>query len=487
MADPQTPPSPNQNPQLQFPQTAIPKNPLPGQNPFAAANPGYGVSIAGQNNPETLFPPVPKDVLPIVIGDSGTFRYGGFFHEEYDSAWQDMQNRVDTAEEMRRGDGRCSQALKAIKVPFLSANYDITIDSDDPEDKEICQFCKDNIFSMERGWKEFLREALTYFDFGVSVFEIIWEFKNGQFFIKDLAPRIQHSILRWKLMDGTRGIVQILRTDEVKNYYVEIPINKCVVFTNDMEGDDITGMSILRSAYKHFYLKNNLYNIAAISAERYGVGTPVLTMPGSAGDQDISKSIDIIKNLRSNEQSYVVLPNKDWTIQILTPQGRSTAGEDIKDQIQHHDQMILASILASFLGLATDKETGSYALAQDAHGFFLSYAQDRVNYFADAFTTQIIKKLVNLNFGKRKIYPKLSISHVGEINKADMATWIKVLTDSGFVVPNLKMKEFINNNFDLPKFTDEEKELMEAEEARQQVSQINIQPKKNVDEIGANN
>ncbi len=448
----------------------LPPNTFPGQLPFATKNPNDNSPGVTSNDQAALYPPVPEQLLPIVIGDSGTMRYGGFFHEDYEDKWADNFERVEIVEQMRRGDATVAQLLKACKAPILAAEWDIKIESDDPRQQEINDFVKENIFGMKRTWKNFLRQALTYLDFGFSVFEIIWEQKDGKFWIKDLAPRIQHSILRWKLSDGSRGVVQILRTDEALNYYAEIPINKCVVFTNDMEGDDITGIPLLRYAFKHWFLKNNLYQIAAISAERFGIGIPVFKMPVGAGPQDQKAAESLAANIRASEISNIVIPNT-WDIQILVPAGRSTAGEDIKDQIEHHDRMILNAGLAGFLGLGTT-DTGSFALEKGHEGFFLTHVEDRVSYLAEEYTNQVIKRLVDLNFGEQEIYPKLCYTHVGKEDKTAMATWIKALVDSGMLKPDPDTMEWVRDNFKIVPFSEEQKAMMEADEIDAQIAAL---------------
>ena len=156
-----------------------------------------------------------------VFGDSGTQRWSGFFYEEPNAIMRD-QSRVQILEEMRRTDGAVKAALNAIKTPILATDWRI-----EGEDEKIVQFVEDNLFHMKRSWKEFLREALCFFDFGHYVFEIIWDVRDSNVVIIDLAPRIPHSIFRWKMSNGQPGITQLIRTDDFTKPYAEIPIANC--------------------------------------------------------------------------------------------------------------------------------------------------------------------------------------------------------------------------------------------------------------------
>lgn len=100
--------------------------------------------------------------------------------------------------------------------------------------------------------------------------------------------------------------------------YREIPWGKIILFSFDKEGNNFEGTSILRSTYKHFYYKDLLYKIESISAERYGVGTPVASVKSSMNEKNKDKVVEFLKNVRSNEQSYGVHTD-DAVVSILTP------------------------------------------------------------------------------------------------------------------------------------------------------------------------
>jgi hypothetical protein len=128
-----------------------------------------------------------------------------------------------------------------------------------------------------------------------------------------------------------------------------------LVFTNDKEGSNFEGVSVLRSAYKHWYYKDNLYRIDGIAAERHAVGIPKFKMPASA-DKDSKDNIDSMgQRLYAQEQQYVRLADGyDMTIEGLTGTIR-----DIMQSIQHHDRKIAEAVLADFIDLgAGDRAAG---------------------------------------------------------------------------------------------------------------------------------
>lgn len=418
-----------------------------------------GVIESSNNTSQTIIKNLTK-----TFGDSGTQRYSGFFLEEPNSQWRDEQ-RVDIVEEMRRSDGAIKAVLNAIKAPMLAAEWYI-----EAQDEKMKKFVDDNLFHMKRTWKDFQREAFSYMDFGHYCFELIFEKnKQGGFTLSDLAPRIPRSILKWEISDGKPGITQILRTNdsEIEGSMAEIPLSKLLVLTNDKEGDDITGQSILRAAYKHYKYKDILYRIQGIAAERWGVGIPVVILPSNYSTEEGAKAEEMARNMKSNEKAYIILP-KDWEVKILTPTG-NPEGTSIESAIQHHSTQILMSVLASFLGLGSGN-TGSFALSKDQSSFFIKHVEDKCNYFCEQITEQVIKRLVYINFGKDVEVPRLRFQPLGDINFQEMSTVLKNLSDTGFIDPqNTNMKEFTRKMFKLPEMTEEEKQ---AEEERQQEEEL---------------
>ena len=95
---------------------------------------------------------------------------------------------------------------------------------------------------------------------------------------------------------------------------VSIPASKLLVFTNDKEWDNYEWVSILRSAYKHWFYKDNFYKFDSIRQERLSVGIPVMYTPWALWDEDKANVEKIVSNIRTTSQTGIVMPWKkeDW-------------------------------------------------------------------------------------------------------------------------------------------------------------------------------
>lgn len=121
------------------------------------------------------------------------------------------------------------------------------------------------------------------------------------------------------------------------------------MFSYRREGDNYEGISALRSAYKHWYIKDKLYKFDAVKQERQSIGLPVIKLPESATAADKADAKLIVQNVRANEKSGVVLPGPGREIEMLDMGSSGTS--DLFESIKHHNREIAKNILAQFLEL----------------------------------------------------------------------------------------------------------------------------------------
>src|SRR5258706_538376 len=132
---------------------------------------------------------------------------------------------------------------------------------------------------------------------------------DGKIVLKKLAPRHPLDIMQWDY-DITGGPNGIIMDPTQANGFEStfIPIEKLVTFVLEQEAGDMRGISILRSAYKHYYYKDTLYKIDAIQKERHGIGVPIIKLPLGYTATDRALADDLGRNLRTNELAHITVP-----------------------------------------------------------------------------------------------------------------------------------------------------------------------------------
>ena len=381
------------------------------------------------------------------IGASGTTNFQGIIDtDEYVTVLEGTQ-LYTTIDKMRWSDASVQAALLMCELPIRSAEWDIVAASDTPEDEEIADFVKENLFNgLVIPWEDTLRQILLMHPYGCMVFEVVYELKqDGKIGWRKWAPRLPKTIQRWYVNKNGEltGVQQRAYKD---NNFIEVDIlsEKLMVFVNRREGDNYLGTSLLRQAYKHWFFRDKYYKIDAVAQERLGIGIPVITLPVGYSDDDYNDAENVGKNLRGNEKSYVV-KKTGWEVEMMDMKNNTLRSP--MDMLEHHTREILKSVLAQFIDLGSTSK-GSFALSQDQSQIFLSSLDASAKIIEDVINDEI-KKLVDYNWTVED-YPKLTHSDLGIKNVQELSNAIQSLTMAGAITPDVGMEEYLRRVLKLP-------------------------------------
>lgn len=421
--------------------------------------------------------PETKDILMNEFGASGTKKLGGFISEEYNHqlAWTQGLKKYD---EMRKSDAQVFATLLAMELPIRATLWGIEPGSTEQKDGEyittdedylIANFIEKCIFDkMDHTFDDFLRQALTMLPFWFSLFEKVYKFEGDKIIIKKLAQRLPWSVQKWLTAEGLPWVQQTLPTPEANGTSMpSIPNSKLIRFTYRQEGDNYQGTSVLRSSYKHWYIKDTLYKLDAVKHERQSIGIPVITMPkGGDSDKNVQEAELIAENLRSTEQTYVILPSEDWKFEFADLKAGTTS--KMEESIIHHNAQISKNILAQFLELGSEGKGGSYALSEDQSDLFLLSLSALAKQLSETLNRNLIKELVDLNFtlNEKQSYPKLKFNKLGDVDYGKLANALATVTGAGIVKPDADLEDYMRVVFDLPKKIKEDQEKEEKIEEK---------------------
>lgn len=380
-------------------------------------------------------------------------------------------------DEMRRSDAMVRATIEMVRRPIMAASWRVPpVDQDDSLEVEIANFVTEALENrMARPFSQLLSEILLFPFFGFYYFEKVFKIEDGKIWWDKWASRIPTAHYRWEIQaeDGSiqPGVTQQLPYSPYKDgkwgdTQPKIPMDKLILFVYQQEGDNYDGYPILRTAWRSYYTKDILYKIQAIRAER-GSGILVVGLPDSHGDTDQADAEEMCRNFKSVEQTFIIKPNKEWEIELMTA-GISDKTSDIADSIKHHNEMIAMNILGQFVLLGSGGAGGSYALSRDQSDFFTLGLAEITRQAAAVINKQAIEELVTLNYGKREKYPKLVFDQIGQIDYAEMSNALSTLASAGLVDVDDNMKIWVRKSFGLPELTPEE---LEAQAEKDEVDE----------------
>lgn len=403
-----------------------------------------------------------KGELTKEIGRSGIELSGGQYQrptmssvilsDDYLTDWN-----CDLVDRMLRGDGQVAAIWRAITLLLQGADWYVQPASASARDKKVAAFVEENLWPL---WPDFLRQALLHLPYGFMLFEPVYKIDGKRVYWDRLAPRMPWTVDRWVVKNGKLAeVVQYAQDPETEIYrYYPIPARKIMRFTHDQQGSNFEGMSVLRAAYKHFKIKDALYKIAAISAERWGVGTVIGSLPQHISDPDSRTEFkNILKNLRSNEVGHIVLPpgsDIESCIKILTPEGGHPMLEHILGMVRHHDVLIARTVLAEFLSLG-ETNFGSRSVSRDQLDLFFASIESVAAYVAHVVMfghpdeCRGLTDLVQMNFGDVPV-PRLAWDKLRKQDMAQLANALAQLVQVGAVTPTEELDSWARSVIGAP-------------------------------------
>jgi hypothetical protein len=373
------------------------------------------------------------------LGNTGNSTWNLFMREEYNAELREL-NGLRKYDRMRRSDASVRSALRLIKTPILSARWFIQPASESAGDRMVADHVQKCLTKyMTISWTQILWEALLMVDFGYYMFEKVYAIEDGLAIWQKFAPRHPLDVTGWK-WDTNGGPVGAQFYDTTGDDGVFIPIKKLAVFTFDREAGDLRGLSALRSAYKHWYFKENLYKIDAIQKERHGVGVPVIKLPPGFTPTDKAIAHELGRNLRSNEKAHVVLP-PFWEVMFAKLEGQHV---DALESASHHSNMIFQNILGEFA-------INDGASNPEQFELFLKSTRYIAEIVRDVFNKYCIPQLVDMNWDVDE-YPELRVRRIGDTQDWRMISFaLRNLIGAQVIKPDDRLDEWARDEMDLPR------------------------------------
>jgi hypothetical protein len=399
-----------------------------------------------------------------VTSSTGTEIFGGEFFEEY---LQEIRGNewAKIADRMRRSSDQVNMLLTLIKTPIINATWEIESPDESEISNEIKEFLEFALFD-NIDFEQFIQEALTFYEFGHSVFEVVYtplinHAKHSNTIIpKKFSFISPKTIEEWRLNnDGSiNHIRQMVDGDLSRD--VRIEADNLMVMSINKEGSNYEGRSLLRPIYGNWKRKQNFLKILAIGIERSSLGVPVGITAQSAGSKARDTLQKILNAVTTHQRSSIVVPHgtdvKNFSI--------SFDAEKVEKVIEAERRGMSQSFLAGFMELGTNSGgTGSYALSSNLSNIFFSSLDTPANIIAKKLNG-IIKDLIDFNYGKQELYHKIRVSNISDKLGKEFVENLTMLTQSGYVSATDTMKEYLRKKFNLPESDlEEEENILETE------------------------
>ena len=336
-----------------------------------------------------------------------------------------------------RQDDQVKAALAFKKLSCLASGWEVAppeVEKDDPED-EISKFVEHTLKNVKGTLSEVVYNVMSALDYGYSVSEIVWQINEAG---------------EWKNMIGVRAIktrqphMLDFETDEFGNIKPDgivqtvpgmsikyLPVTKFLVFTHQKEFDNWYGRSDLEAAYRSYWIKENSYRWLSMLLERFGI-PPIFALynPNKMTQQQITALVNVVQKIQAATAGALPRPSAE-DLELWSPELAGQTERVFIPAIEMFNKDIARALLMpDLLGATSDQGVGSLARAQVHFDVFMLMVDFLRTQIADnVINEQLVKPLVDLNYGPQDIYPQFKFLPFTDEVKAELLnTWQAMIT-----------------------------------------------------------
>ena len=425
------------------------------------------------------------------IGSSGLRAYGGrVVGDEFLPQLQGA-NAIRTFTEMRDNDPVVGGAMFAIEMLLRNTKLHAVAPNGQRGGAydEAVQFAESLLDDMSTSWADTVAEILTMLTYGWAAFELVLKKReglngkdpsknaDGLFGIKKMAPRSQDTLLRWEFDEQgeVTSMVQMapkfipnvagsVSGNAVITQQVTIPAEKLILFRTTARKNSPEGRSVLRNAYRPWFLKKRLEDGEAIGIYRNLAGLPVARIPAQFMDPNASPEEQavyasfqkLVRDTVMDEQAGIILPStrdkdtKELLFDFELLASPATNKVEARSAINDYDKRIAMTVLADFIMLGTTS-AGSFALSVNKTDVFTTALTAWSYMIAETLNRRFLPVVWAANGLDPALMPEYQPSPVAQMDMAAIAALITAMASAGApLFPNIELENFLLSAAGLP-------------------------------------
>lgn len=356
--------------------------------------------------------------------------------------------KFDVYGEMSKTDPSIKGLLMFLLLPVRSAAWGLEPKDDSPVARAVRDMVAWNLGlegkdgELDLSWDELLQQgAGQILKMGPCLEELVWDDVRSW---RD-ADGDEHLVrpLRRLMLLPARSILKVNRdrgrvvSVEQERQSTPVPGDKLSYMVFEREENHWDGVSVLRPAWGAWKMKKALMIAAGIGWDRFASGLPAIWHPDDPDAEERAKRMG--RGIRSHERGYVHFPvpvgatkaESDWGIEILS--GAQSLADPVP-LLRWYSAQEAEAGMQQFTELG-ETATGSRATAAvQVDPFFLA-VQTLANYYRRERSRQVIRKIVEVNFGRQAVedfMPQLVVSKVQARNVEVISRAIADLAPLGF-------------------------------------------------------
>ncbi len=326
---------------------------------------------------------------------------------------------IELFEDLLR-DAKVSSTLQTRRLAVTGKEWQIAPASDKRDDVKRADYVTQVLKAMNLD--AYRRSALSGLVLGFKPAEILWDYSEGDIFIKSVVPKASR-----RFVFDLQGNLRLLTLGNMVEGEA-LPDRKFQVFTNPSDNGSPYGDGLGRPLYWPVWFKKNGIKFWLIFSEKFGSPTPWGKYPPGATKEDKQKLLDACEAMQ--QESAIITPDT-MSIQLLEAarQGSINTYKELCDFMDGQIAMVMLGHTGT--SQSTPGKLGSEDAAIDIREDYIKSDSDLL---CEGENNQLVKWVCDYNFPapSRNGYPKVWIRTEAETDLKALADRDKiVLVDMG--------------------------------------------------------
>lgn len=304
----------------------------------------------------------------------------------------DVFRQMELFEEMEEKDSHLFSQLQIRKNAVTGLDFEVIPFSDDEKDKEIADFVKEQLNSIE-AIEEIFFDLLDAIGKGIATSEIIWGMDDGKYIVEDIRWRHQKKFF-WDHEDKFKVMTQ----EEPMG--MELPPNKFIIHRYKARSGHPSRAGVLRVIAWMYLFKNYDVKDWVSFCEVFGMPLRLGKYNPSASQEEKEALMEALVMLGTDAAG--IIPDNT---EIEFKESSKTTSINVYESLARFcDEQMSKAILGQTL---TSDSGGSYAQSKTHNEVRHDLTLADCKSLASTLRRDLIRPLVLFNFGESKRIPLL--------------------------------------------------------------------------------
>lgn len=331
-------------------------------------------------------------------------------------------------EEMEDKDAHLASALQTRKLGVLARPRRVEATGAGEADARAARWIEATLRDLP-GWNAALLHLLDALAKGMAVLEVLWGFDAaGRIVPRALRPRAAARFTwdapraEWRLAAPAGDPLAPGRP---------LPPRKFVFALYGASDERPYGKGLCEKVYWYWWFKKHNTRFWLVYNEKFGAPTVVARHRPGLSDPERARLMEVLEAIQTD--SGVTLP-EGITLELLEGR-RAGGGETYRQLAQWCNDEISRGVLGQTLTSGEGERAGSLALGRVHDGVRQDYLRADAWWLMDAVNSQLVRWLVDLNFGEDVPAPRWRIDLSPELDLEREVTIDRQLLQMGVPLP----------------------------------------------------